>query len=204
MKGEDDRPTVLVVDDEQGLADLYEAWLTQDFTTESVYHGRDAIERLADDIDIVLLDRRMPGVSGDEVIEHIYDREFDCRVALISGIEPDLDLLDLPIDGYLIKPIEQDELLGLVEDLLGVSGYDRSLKEIHRLATTLSAVEQAASTEELETSDRYRALYQRLQGLREELSEVDRGQSQSEFDETVRDLLNNPSLPGESGVDSSS
>lgn len=204
MKGEDDRPTILVVDDEQGLADLYEAWLTQDFTTESVYHGRDAIERLADDIDIVLLDRRMPGVSGDEVLEHIRDREFDCRVAFISGIEPNIDLLELPIDGYLTKPVEQDELRGLVEDLQVVSGYDRSLKEIHRLATTLSAVEQATSTKDLEASSRYRTLKQRLQELREEISEGNGGQSRREFDETVRDLLNDLPLSGESGVDSTS
>lgn len=189
MSDTNERPRVLIVDDEQGLADLYGAWLAQEYTTEAVYNGREAIERLADDIDIVLLDRRMPGVSGDEVLAYIRDKEFDCRVAMVSGIEPNLDLLELRIDGYLTKPVEQDALHDLVEDLRIVSGYDEPLQEVHRLATTLSTVEAVASDEDLEASDRYMTLQRRLEDHRQAFDGVDGGSAQRDHDGTDRALL---------------
>jgi len=47
--------TVLVVDDEQGLADLYANWLEGCYTVHTSYNGTDALETLNQDIDVVLL-----------------------------------------------------------------------------------------------------------------------------------------------------
>ena len=59
---------VLVVDDESGLADLYAVWLGDDHEVETAYSGQGALEEVTDDTDIVFLDRRMPQMSGDEVL----------------------------------------------------------------------------------------------------------------------------------------
>ncbi len=68
--------TVLVVDDEQGLADLYANWLEDRYTVHTSYNGTDALETLSQEIDVVLLDRRMPDMSGDEVLTEIRNRGF--------------------------------------------------------------------------------------------------------------------------------
>ena len=61
--------TVLVVDDEEAVADAYTAQLEGEYETRTAYSGKEALETVDDGVDIVLLDRRMPGRSGDEVLE---------------------------------------------------------------------------------------------------------------------------------------
>jgi DNA-binding response OmpR family regulator len=36
----------------------------------------------------VLLDRRMPGLSGDNALNRIREREYDCRVAMVTAVDP--------------------------------------------------------------------------------------------------------------------
>jgi DNA-binding response OmpR family regulator len=74
---------------------------------------------LADeDVDVALLDQWMPGLSGDEVLERLHERGHDCQVAMVTGVTPDLDLVDMPIDEYLTKPIRKETLEGTVRELL--------------------------------------------------------------------------------------
>ena len=62
-----ERGAVLVVEDETHLAELYSEYLDDNYDVRTAYGGVEAIEMLASDLDIVLLDRRMPIVSGNEV-----------------------------------------------------------------------------------------------------------------------------------------
>lgn len=59
----DTRPTVLIVEDEQALADLYADRLGEAYVVETAYDGREALEQLDEGIDVVLLDRRMRSVT---------------------------------------------------------------------------------------------------------------------------------------------
>ncbi len=86
----DDLPLVLVVEDEPDLADLYATWLRGEYRVRVAYGGREALEKLDDEVEVVLLDRRMPDLSGDEALKEIRERGFDCRVAMVTAVEPDL------------------------------------------------------------------------------------------------------------------
>lgn len=108
---------VLIAEDEKGLADLYGAWLTGNHEVRTAYDGREAIDLLDGEIDIALIDRRMPNVVGDEVAEEIQKAGFDCQVALVTGVTADLEIADLPIDEYLTKPVDQETLVKTVEEL---------------------------------------------------------------------------------------
>jgi len=110
--------TVLVVDDEQDLADLYSAFLAPDYDVLVAYDGQAAVEKMNDRIDVVLLDRRMPGMSGDEVLEHIRSQYPNCMVAFVTGIDPADDISTRDFDMYLQKPAQGEELRGAVETLL--------------------------------------------------------------------------------------
>ena len=65
---------VLVVDDEPDIAESYEMWLQEDHDVEMATSGEAALEALDESVDVLLLDRRMPEMSGDEVLRALADR----------------------------------------------------------------------------------------------------------------------------------
>jgi DNA-binding response OmpR family regulator len=89
---------VLVVDDEPDVADSYAAFLRDRYDVRTAYGGEPALAALDEDIDVVLLDRRMPDMFGDEVLESIRGRGFECRVAMITAVDPDVDIIDMEFD----------------------------------------------------------------------------------------------------------
>lgn len=110
---------VLIVDDEPALLDLYELWLADlDVTVVRAGCGAEALDRCDEAVDVMMLDRHMPRVSGDEVLAELRDRSFSPRVAFVSAAIPDVRIVDLDIDAYLTKPVERDAYLDLVQSLL--------------------------------------------------------------------------------------
>lgn len=180
--------SVLIVEDEQGLADLYSAWLSDSYAVETVYNGENALERLDESIDVVLLDRRMPGVSGDEVLDHVRNEGYDVRVVVISAVPPDFDVIQMDFDDYLVKPVDSEELHATVERMLVRADYDDAVKELEQVAATKAVLEAEKSTAELQDTDAYRELEHRREKIRSKVN-GDIGESEQEDFETVfRDL----------------
>lgn len=111
----DESPLILVVDDETALTDLYATWLKSDYRVQTAYSGEEAVEQLDDEIDVILLDRQMPGLSGNEVLEEVRERDIDCHVSMVAAVEPNIEI---STDTYLTKPISRDRLSETVETLL--------------------------------------------------------------------------------------
>ncbi|MFB6186919.1 MAG: response regulator transcription factor [Halobacteriaceae archaeon] len=125
-------PEVLIVDDEVDLADLYAELLNDTFSTSVAYEGETALEILEENresIEVVLLDRLMPEMSGDEVLEEIEERNIDCSVVMLTGAEPDFDVVHMGFDDYLTKPVTKEKLNATVERLIEQSGYDEKTRE---------------------------------------------------------------------------
>lgn len=166
-----DDATVLVVDDEEGLADLYAIWLRDHYTVETAYDGETALEALDESVDVVLLDRQMPGVSGDAVLETVRERDLDCRVAMVTAVEPELDIVDLGFDDYLRKPVDRETLRETVRRLLRRSAYDETVREYFATArkhALLSASDDPAVTD----SGEFESLEDDLAELRGRLDDV--------------------------------
>jgi len=164
-----DGARILIVDDEPGLADLYAAWLSGTHDVETATSGDDALDVIDDTVDIVFLDRRMPGRSGDEVLVELRDRGFDAAVALVTAVDAGFDVLELPIDAYLAKPVERDALTAAVEQLRPRPTYDEPLRRYFSLIARRDAVEAATRPEERETNGTYGSLVAELESLRAEL-----------------------------------
>ncbi len=158
--------TVLIVEDERGLADLFETWLMTEYTVETAYDGESAISVMNADIDCVLLDRRMPGLSGGEVLEKLRDEGYDCPMAMVTAVEPDFDIIEMGFDDYIVKPVNRDEMLGLVEELLSLTTYEDNLKRFYELASKKAALESSKSEAELAESEEYDRLVSELTQLR--------------------------------------
>ncbi|MGQ4556188.1 bacterio-opsin activator domain-containing protein [Halobellus sp. GM3] len=158
-------PVVLVVDDDRDLADTCEYWLRDDFDVRVAYGGEAALDRMSDDVDVVLLDRRMPDLSGDEVLEAIHARGYDCRVAMMTAVDPDTDIVEMPFDEYLVKPVDEESVRGTVEELLVRSEFDEQVREYFALESTEAALD-SRDVGDLGDPDALRALTERLQDLR--------------------------------------
>lgn len=184
-----ERSRVLVVDDEAGLAEAYGTWLEEDYDVTVVTDGAAALDAIDESVDVVLLDRRMPAVSGDEVLEAIRQQQLDCRVAMVTAIDPEFDVIELGFDAYLIKPVTSKELHETVERLLARADLDQSLKEYYSLVEKQVTLETEKTTAELEASDQYQRLVERIDEYRTRLAGQLQGMANDEdFVATLRDL----------------
>jgi DNA-binding response OmpR family regulator len=76
----------------------------------------------------------MPDVSGDDVLADVRGRDIDCRVAMVTAVEPEVDIIDLGFDDYLRKPVDRETLLETVQRLERRSTYDATVTEFFATA----------------------------------------------------------------------
>ncbi|MFC7185987.1 response regulator transcription factor [Halorubrum yunnanense] len=129
--------TVLIVEDEANLADLFGIWLREQFEVHVAYSGEGALEILAEEsIDIVLLNRRMPGLSGKDVLQSIRERSDTQQVIMLTAVQPTEELAAIDVDDYLLKPINRTRLLQAVEASELVLTYEVSVTELLSLTAS--------------------------------------------------------------------
>ena len=118
--------TILVVDDEPAMVGMVGALLGEEgYQIVTAYDGETALRRHADERpDLVILDRRLPKLSGDEVCREIRANANTPILMLTGekGSEERARLLDLGADDYLEKPFARKELLARVRALLRRAG----------------------------------------------------------------------------------
>nr|MDT0659998.1 response regulator transcription factor [Micromonospora sp. DSM 115978] len=113
---------VLVVEDEKLMADAVTEWLRREaFAVDVVYDGDAALERLGvNEYDVVVLDRDLPVVHGDDVCRAIVDSGGATRVLMLTAAAAVRDRvagLAIGADDYLIKPFALAELSARVHAL---------------------------------------------------------------------------------------
>jgi two-component system response regulator AdeR len=184
----DGKPTVLVVEDERALIELYVRWLEDDYEVLTAEGGEKALEELDDSVDVVLLDRLMPGMSGDEVLAELRERTTECKVAMVTAVEPDFDVITMGFDDYLTKPVEREEMLETVKRLLSRSEFAGLEQELYALSAKQAALRSSKPDEELAESEEYAELESRLAELRSEIDEALPSMESDEFVAMVRDI----------------
>jgi DNA-binding response OmpR family regulator len=161
--------TVLVVDDEKDLANVYAEHLERRYTVRTAYSGDGALDAMSPDVDVVLLDRRMPDKSGSEVTELIRTRGYNCRIVFITAVDPGPDILSREFDEYLTKPVIAEELFEIVEAMLARDEYVRNIEEAIALVSKMGTLEAKMDIDELEQSEKYMEMQRRFDELRKEV-----------------------------------
>jgi DNA-binding response OmpR family regulator len=113
---------VLVVEDEQLLADSIADGLRRHaMAVDVTYDGDAALERLAvNEYDVVVLDRDLPVISGDEVCTAVVESGLDTRILMLTAataVTERVAGLTLGADDYLTKPFAFAELTARVQAL---------------------------------------------------------------------------------------
>jgi len=179
---------ILVVDDEVDLAETYASQLRERHDVEIAHRGEQALAALDESVDIVLLDREMPGLSGCEVLTAIRKQELGTRVAMVTGEEPDFDIIEMPFDDYLVKPVPQAALFRTVDRLQRYVTYDERLREYYSLTAKRSALIESKSEAEREASAAFRSLEREIASVRDSLDELVEGFDTGDFERAFRDI----------------
>ena len=109
-------PSVLIVDDEDGFRSVLVRRLQiRDIQAFGVSCGEDAMKFLQNqDVDVVLLDIKMPGMSGVEVLRQMRERGCKAEVIILSGhvlLDTAVEIMDFGVNDYLLKPCDTEELM---------------------------------------------------------------------------------------------
>lgn len=115
--------SMLVVDDQLGVRRLLaEAFKDQGITVILAANGYEALEKLKEHLpDLVLLDMKMPGMSGLEVlreIKRLYPRQAVVMMTAYGELEIVREALRLGVKEYIAKPFDINELRLLVHRII--------------------------------------------------------------------------------------
>ncbi len=168
-----DEPRILLVDDEKEVADAYALRLEGVADVTVTYGGEEALSAVDDGLrpDVTLLDRHMPGTSGDEVLAALRDRDLRTRIVMVTAIDPDLGVLELPFDDYLSKPVERADLRTAVDHQCRVLAYEL-LGEYFGLASKRAVIEAELPPERLRDHAEFDDLTERTDRLRDRIERL--------------------------------
>lgn len=166
--GESGDRVVLVVDDEEHFAESVAFWLESRWDVIVANDGDEAVEKFGPHVDAVLLDRRMPTMSGDEALERIRAQDGDARVAMMTASRPDWDILDMDFDCYLEKPVSREEVVETTDELFARTEYARELQALFSLSSKIGLLRSRYSESELREDERYQRLETELQRVQKQ------------------------------------
>jgi DNA-binding response OmpR family regulator len=115
---------IMVVDNEPDIVDLTRTVLELGgYTVVPSYSGEEALRKLeAEQVDLVLLDIMMPGMSGWDVFNRIKKKNNTVKIAFMSVLEISDKrkqvLLDEGLADYIMKPFDKETLLQRVDKIL--------------------------------------------------------------------------------------
>jgi DNA-binding response OmpR family regulator len=116
-------PRILIIDDEAAIRESLSALLTvEGYQVETADSGEAALEILREDgFDLVLLDIRMPGLDGMEVMHEMRKYHPETRIIIITGfgsLESAIEAIRSGAHDYLLKPYGAEDILGSIKKVI--------------------------------------------------------------------------------------
>jgi two-component system, OmpR family, response regulator len=125
---------ILIVEDEVKISRLLEIELeSEGYQVTKADNGLDALEAYrSQDVDLILLDVMLPGMSGIELLRRIRAHDTYTAVLLLtakSSVEDKVSGLDLGANDYITKPFQIEELLARIRAALRLQGAQHSAEQ---------------------------------------------------------------------------
>jgi len=186
---ESERAVVLLVENDPDIAEQYSDWLRPDYEVRVARSGSAAVERLDEEIDVVVAGLEISEVSDGAIPAEIDDQGIDCRVAMVVGADSGPINIPTGFDEYLIEPLTRDELRATVEQLAERVTLNNELEEYASLVTRKAELEAEESVEEQRDDDEERDLEDQITSARRSVDDsLGDLSSDEEFIGSVREL----------------
>lgn len=127
------RPKILIVDDEPVICELLENELSeQNYTCKTAFNGENAFEKLEKNrFDLVLLDIKLPDMSGIHLLGEITANYPDTPVIMVTGVI-DIDTavvaMKMGASDYIVKPFDLNKLIASVKRTMSEREFQGTIK----------------------------------------------------------------------------
>ncbi len=116
-------PRILIVDDEEIVRESLSGWLEKDgYVTVTAPDGQTALDKVRQDpYSIVLVDLKMPGMDGLQVLEAIRKIQPDVSIVMITAyatVETAVKAIKLGAYDYIVKPFDPEELTLMIQKIV--------------------------------------------------------------------------------------
>jgi DNA-binding HxlR family transcriptional regulator/DNA-binding response OmpR family regulator len=175
---EERRPSVLILEDERMVADILAEYCSASYDAQHVRTGKEALERYTGETDLLVVDRKLEGMSGDDAAARIRAECERQLILCVSGVEPDDDICELPYDDYVHKPVAEDEIRSRLELLLDRAELDATVREYLSLRSKQAALR-----------DTYGKAATKMDGYRDCVDRIDELDLSSDRERTLEPLL---------------
>ena len=112
---------LLLVDDDKNISELIKMYLEKEgYTCIQVFNGREAIDKMDQKIELVILDIMLPLINGWDVLKEIR-KKYNTPVIMLTAKGETFDKvlgLELGADDYIVKPFEPKEFIARVKAVL--------------------------------------------------------------------------------------
>ena len=127
---------ILIVEDEEDILELLEYTLQKEgYETIGFLSVNEKLEKVLEEeyIDLILMDRNLPGIDGVEFINKIKEKGYNSPVIYLTAKDKDEDILDgfkSHADDYITKPFKIQELLARVKAVIKRSSRDLDILKV--------------------------------------------------------------------------
>jgi len=117
------RPRVLLIDDEEDIVRTFTLFLEKfGYSVDSAGNGVEAEAKLSENIyDVVIFDYRLPDIAGTVLLRRASELQPGAVKVMLTGfpsLEKAAESLSLGADSYLLKPVDMNEVLRVIEEKL--------------------------------------------------------------------------------------
>jgi signal transduction histidine kinase len=140
-------PKILIADDEQVIRDLFERFLSQEgYRVSTAIDGQDALEKIKkENYAMLILDLKMPKISGMELLEQIREIKKDLIIIIITGyatVETAKEAIKQGCFDYITKPFNIEEVAIIIKRAFDIHRWEQEKK---KLQEQLQIAERLAS-----------------------------------------------------------
>ena len=107
------KPTLLIIDDDSSLLDTCTILLEDEFDVAVATTGEEGLARWRTDTDVVLLDLKLPGMPGLDVLREVHKRHLPTEVVILTAVDraaPAISAMQLGAFAYVTKPFDNAHL----------------------------------------------------------------------------------------------
>jgi len=125
---------ILIVDDDENITTVFQVNLeSKGYEVEIAKNGAEALEKTGRMFfNLALIDIRLPDMDGTDLLEHLREAAPKMRMIIVTGfpsLQNAINAVNKGADGYLLKPVDIEQLLKTIEEQLRKQREDEKYTE---------------------------------------------------------------------------